>query len=66
MGKDTRQRLLELMLARIGRAKLAARLQVPLGVMDDWISGHTRLPDGKLISLIDLIDETCADGRSCG
>jgi hypothetical protein len=65
MGKDTRQRLLALMVARVGRPELAARFGVPLGILDDWIAGHARLPDGKLISLIDLIDET-GDGRACG
>ena len=56
--KDTRQRLMDLMVARIGRAELAMRLQVPSSVLDDWMNGSTRIPDGKLLKLIDLIDLT--------
>ena len=58
MSKSTRQRLLELMIARIGRPALAERLGVPCVILLDWIVGHSTMPDGKLINLIDLIDET--------
>lgn len=58
MSKQTRQRLLELMVARIGHAKLAFRLQVPPGILRDWIDGKSEVPDAKVIALIDLIDET--------
>ena len=58
MSKQTRQRLLELMVARIGHAQLAFRLQVPLAILRDWIDGKAAIPDGKVITLIDLIDET--------
>lgn len=58
MSKQTRQRLLELMVARIGTAKLAFRLQVPSGILRDWIDGKSEVPDAKVIALIDLIDET--------
>jgi hypothetical protein len=58
MSKSTRQRLLELMIARIGRRALAASLGVPCAILLDWISGESLMPDGKLIALIDLIDQT--------
>jgi hypothetical protein len=58
MSKQTRQRLLELMVARIGAPKLAFRLQVPPGILRDWIDGKSAVPDAKVIALIDLIDET--------
>lgn len=58
MSKQTRQRMLELMVARIGHAKLAFRLQVPTAILRDWIDGKTPVPDAKVIALIDLIDET--------
>jgi len=58
MSKQTRQRLLELMVARIGAAKLAFRLRVPSGILRDWIDGKSTVPDAKVIALIDLIDET--------
>jgi hypothetical protein len=57
---DTR-RLLGLMLVRIGRPMLATALGVPLAILDDWIAGHTPMPDEKLGALIDLIDETSED-----
>ena len=58
MSTQTRQRLLELMVARIGTAQLAFRLQVPTAILRDWIEGKTAMPDAKVIALIDLIDET--------
>ena len=62
MSKSTRQRLLDLMMARIGRSALAAALGVPCAILLDWISGHSAMPDGKLITLINLIDDT-TDGN---
>ena len=58
MSKSTRQRLLELMIARIGRSALAAALGVPCAILLDWLNGDSLMPDGKLITLIHLIDET--------
>lgn len=58
MSKSTRQRLLELMMARIGRSALAAALGVPCAILLDWLDGESSMPDGKLIALIDLIDDT--------
>ena len=60
MSKNTRQRLLELMVARIGHAKLAFRLHVPTAILHDWIDGKAAVPDAKVIELIDLIDETAS------
>jgi hypothetical protein len=56
--KSTRQRLLELMMARIGRTALAASLGVPCVILADWISGASLMPDAKLVALIHLIDDT--------
>jgi hypothetical protein len=58
MSKSTRQRLLELMMARIGKSALAAALGVPCAILVDWLNGQSVMPDGKVIALIDLIDET--------
>jgi hypothetical protein len=55
---QTRIRLLELAVARLGKPALSARLRVPSGIVEDWLSGTTLLPDGMVIALIDLIDET--------
>lgn len=62
MPSKTAQRLLELMVARIGPADVARRLQVPSAVLNDWLSGKSALPDITLLALIDLIDET-SDGQ---
>ena len=58
MQKGTRQRLLELVIARIGRQQVAIRLAAPLGILDNWSKGTTPMPDPKLIALVNLIDET--------
>ena len=58
MVSITRRRLLELAVSRIGRAAVAARLKVPVAILDDWLAGQTQLPDAKLIALIDLLDDT--------
>jgi len=58
MAKTTRQRLLELMVSRIGSAELARRLGVPHAILNDWINGESSMPDAKLVALVDLIDET--------
>ena len=54
----TRKRLLELAVSRIGRAAAAKRLAVPVAILEDWLAGETQIPDGKLVPLIDLLDET--------
>jgi len=56
--QNTRKRLLELAVARVGRALTAARLQVPLVVLDDWLHERTPMADTKLVALVDLLDET--------
>lgn len=59
--KSTRQRLLELMTARIGRSALAASLGVPCAILADWVNGESLMPDGKVVALIHLIDETAQE-----
>ena len=58
MSKSTRQRLLELMMARMGKGALAAALGVPCAILLDWLNGDSLMPDGKVIALLDLIDDT--------
>ena len=58
MPAKTRIRLLELAVARLGRVSAAARLGVPLAVLDDSQSGLAPIPENKLASLLDLLDET--------
>jgi hypothetical protein len=58
MGRHTRQRLLDLLVVRVGRAPLAAQLGVPLPVLDDWLAEKAPIPDAIVVALVDLIDET--------
>jgi hypothetical protein len=58
MRRHARQRLLDLMVVRVGSAPLAARLGVPLPVLDDWLAGEAPIPDAKVVALVDLIEET--------
>jgi hypothetical protein len=58
MRRHTRQRLLDLMVVRVGRAPLADRLGVPLPVLEDWLAGDVPIPDAIVVALIDLIEET--------
>ena len=57
MAQTTRQLLLELAVKGFGRAALARKLDVPLAVLDDWLSGEAHLPDGKVLALIAALDE---------
>lgn len=56
--QNTRKRLLELAVARIGRVHTGLRLAVPLVVLDDWLDERTPMPDAKLVALVNLLDET--------
>jgi hypothetical protein len=60
--RHARQRLLDLMVVRVGRAPLAAGLGVPLPVLDDWLAGKAPIPDAKVVALVDLIEETGEPG----
>ena len=57
MAQSTRQMLLELAVKGFGRAELARKLDVPLAVLDDWLSGDAHIPDAKLLALIEALDE---------
>jgi hypothetical protein len=58
LERNTRQRLLELVIARLGWVGTAQRLQIDAETLGDWMSGATRVPDEKLAPLVNLIDET--------
>jgi hypothetical protein len=50
-------RLLDALVALVGRSELATRLNVPHAILDDWISGQSTMPEGKRHTLIGLIEE---------
>ena len=55
---DTQKRLLEYAVQRNGRAALAARLRVPLAILDDWMQALTPMPPVKFMTLVeDLLDD---------
>ena len=58
MTSVTRKRLLELTLLDIDRATVAARLDVPVAMLERWVAGQLLMPDGKLARLLDLLGET--------
>ena len=59
---NTTQRLLGIGVRHFGRDELARRLKTPPRLIDAWISGNTAMPDRKVLSLVDLIDELGALG----
>ena len=58
MTSDTRSRLLDLVIARVGRTVTASYLDVDCALLDHWSGGTAYMPDDKLLALIDLIDRT--------
>ena len=45
----------------MGKDELAARLRVPVTLLDAWIRGMASIPDRKVLQLADLLDKL---GRS--
>jgi hypothetical protein len=55
---NTQKRLLEYAVQRTGRAALAARLRVPLAILDDWLLALTPMPEAKFRALVeDLLED---------
>ena len=57
MTETTRQRLLAYAAERLGKAGLAAQLNVSVDTLDAWIAGHIAVPNRQLLALADLIDK---------
>ena len=57
MAETTKQNLLRMATARIGRTELARRLKIPESLLDAWMSGHASMPDRKLLLLAELLDQ---------
>jgi hypothetical protein len=43
-------------LERLGHLEVARRLDVPAGVLQDWIDHRAPIPPAKVLELIDLLD----------
>ena len=52
----TKQRLLAHAAQLIGSEKLAARLNVPVSLLDLWMRGLVTMPDRKVLPLADLLE----------
>ena len=55
--KAAKQALLRKVADLIGEETLAARLRVPITLLDVWMRGLASVPDRKVIPLADLLDE---------
>ena len=58
MLNETRQLLLEIMVSRIPPAEVAAWLEVPVCILNDWLDGGTSMPDAKFLQLTHLFEKT--------
>jgi DNA-binding transcriptional regulator YiaG len=36
---------------------MAARLEVSIALLERWLAGQAAMPDGKLVRLLELLDE---------
>jgi hypothetical protein len=52
-----KQRLLLLARKRVGLAELAKRMAVPEGLLEAWMTGQATMPDARLLSLADVIEQ---------
>jgi DNA-binding transcriptional regulator YdaS (Cro superfamily) len=41
----------------MGRSAAAQRLGVPVAILEDWLAGRTDIPDHKISTLLDLLDD---------
>ena len=49
----TQQLILQSLIMRFGRPAVAARLNVPGCVLEDWLFGNSRIPDAKFLLLVE-------------
>jgi hypothetical protein len=57
MSRSTKQQLLKQVAKLLGPEELAARLNVPVTLLDAWIRGLASMPDRKLLPLADVLEE---------
>lgn len=48
--------LLTVAVERLGKLEVAKRLDIPAGILQDWIDGNAPIPPQKVLGLIDLLD----------
>jgi hypothetical protein len=57
VADESKKRLLQYALGRLGRKELAARLKVPEKMVEDWLAGSADMTHNKALKLADLINE---------
>jgi hypothetical protein len=62
MVESTKQRLVKLAIEHFGRTDLAKRLKTSGERLDAWDSGEAVIPNPKLLTIIDLLDQRNALG----
>jgi transcriptional regulator with XRE-family HTH domain len=55
--ETTKQRLLQQAAKLVGREELAARLRVPINLLEAWLQGSASMPDRKLVQLAEVLDQ---------
>ena len=57
MTQDILKRLLDLVVAYMGKDWVAKRLRIPVATIERWIRGDESIPEQRLIDLIDALEE---------
>jgi len=57
MADDSKKRLLQYALGRLGRKQLAARLKVSEEVVEQWLTGSADMTNNNALRLADLVNE---------
>ena len=57
VADESKKRLLQYALGRLGRKELAARLKVPEKMVEDWLAGSADMTHSKTLALADLVNE---------
>lgn len=56
VAETTKQRLLRQAAKLMGPEELAARLGVPINLLEAWLQGSASMPDRKLVQLAEVLD----------
>jgi hypothetical protein len=54
---ESKKRLLQYALERLGRKELAARLRVPEKMVEDWLAGSADMTHNRALVLADLVQD---------
>lgn len=57
MTQDILKRLLDLVVAYMGKDSVAKRLRISVATIERWMRGDEAIPEQRLIDLIDALEE---------